>query len=164
MTQKQIDKILNDGGEIIKIYGEKDIRHYIKARCETFELSEKQFIKTIKLNKYEFVINWNPSTRMCIYKLNKIKIKYRDHRGSLDESMKTVKEFYTIEELKKHLDKPYKKLGKRVVEIKFTHVGFDDRIGWDTYYVLIRFDGETDFMIAGMSDNILNFTTHKLKP
>ena len=82
-------------------------------------------------------------------------MKYRDHRGSLSDSMETVQEVSTIEEIKQHLNKFYNQFGKSVVEIKFEHVGMDDRINWDTYYVLKRLDKETDFTVAGMSDGVL---------
>lgn len=82
-------------------------------------------------------------------------MKYRDHRGSLTKSMKTVQEVSTIEEIKRHLNKFYNLWGKSVVEIKFKPVGIDKRINWDTYYVLQRFKGETEFSVAGMSDGCL---------
>jgi len=82
-------------------------------------------------------------------------MKYRDHRGSLSDSMETVQEVSTIEEIKQHLNKFYNQYGKSVEEIKFKHVGMDERINWDTYYVLQRLNGETDFTVAGMSDGCL---------
>ncbi len=82
-------------------------------------------------------------------------MKYRDHRGSLADSMKTAQEVSTIEEIKQHLNKFYNQFKKSVVEIKFEHAGMDDRIKWDTYYVLQRLEGETDFTVAGMSDGVL---------
>ena len=82
-------------------------------------------------------------------------MRYRDHRGSLDESMKTVKEFYTIEELKQHLNKSCNKFGKSVKTIKFMYAGFDERINWHTFYVIQIFEDETDPKIVGMSDGFL---------
>lgn len=79
-------------------------------------------------------------------------MKYRHHRGSLEDSMKTVVDFSTIEELRAHLDKVYSFTGKTVAEIKFKYVGMDERIGWNTYYVLQRFDGEEIFTVAGMTN------------
>lgn len=81
-------------------------------------------------------------------------MKYRDHRGSLADSMETVQEVSTIEEIKSHLNKFYNQFGKSVEEIKFKHVGMDYRINWNTHYVLQRLDGETDFTVAGMSDGV----------
>ena len=69
--------------------------------------------------------------------------------------MKTVQDVSTIEQIKQHLNKFYNQLGKSVEEIKFEHVGMDERINWDTYHVLQRLEGETDFTVAGMSDGVL---------
>ena len=82
-------------------------------------------------------------------------MKYRDHRGNLADSMKTEREVNLINEIKEHLNKFYNQFGKEIEEVKFKHVGFDDRINWDTYYVLQRLKGEKDFTVAGMSDGYL---------
>lgn len=82
-------------------------------------------------------------------------MKYRDHKGSLNESMKTQTEFHTISDIINHLNSFYNDYGKKVVEIKFKHLGYDSRIDWNTYYVLQRYDGEKSFTVAGMSDGIL---------
>ena len=79
-------------------------------------------------------------------------MKYRDHRGSLAASMETEREVNSINEIKEHLNKFYKQFEKEIKEIRFKHVGFDDRIGWDTYYVIQRLKGEKEFTVAGMSD------------
>ena len=79
-------------------------------------------------------------------------MKYRDHRGSLSASMETEREVNSIDEIKEHLNKFYKQFGKEIEEVKFEHVGFDDRTGWDTYYVKQRLKGEKEFKVAGMSD------------
>jgi len=70
--------------------------------------------------------------------------------------MKTVQEVSTIEEIKQHLNVFYNQFGKSVEEIKFKYAGMDSRINWDTYYVLQRLEGETDFTVAGMSDSFFN--------
>ena len=82
-------------------------------------------------------------------------MKYRNHTGSLSDSMKTVKEFTSIEQIKEHLNKFYNHNGKFVEEIKFVYLGWDNRVNWDTYYVLMRLNNEVDFKIAGFSDGIL---------
>ena len=82
-------------------------------------------------------------------------MRYRDHLGSLSESMRTVQEFIKIEEIKDHLNKFYNQFGKSVVEIRFEHIGMDERINWDTYYVLQRLEGSSNFTVAGMSDGII---------
>jgi hypothetical protein len=79
-------------------------------------------------------------------------MKYRDHRGSLSDSMETVQEVSSIDEIKRHLNKSYTPFRLSVAEIKFEHEGIDHRTGWDTYYVLQRLEGEKHFTVAGMSD------------
>jgi len=79
-------------------------------------------------------------------------MKYRDHRGSLSDSMNTMRDVNSIDEIKQHLNEFYNPFGKEVVDIKFEKVGFDDRVNWDTYYVLQKLKGEKEFTIAGMSD------------
>lgn len=78
-------------------------------------------------------------------------IKFREHRGSLEESMKTVQEFSSRKDLIEHISKrfdPYEIYS----DIKFEHVGFDSRVGWDTYYVLAKFKINDESFVAGMSD------------
>jgi hypothetical protein len=79
-------------------------------------------------------------------------MKYRDHRGSLNESMETEIQVNSVEEIKEHLNKFYTNFGKTVEDIKFEYCGMDKRINWDTYYVLQRLNGEEHFTVAGMSD------------
>ena len=79
-------------------------------------------------------------------------MKYRDHRGSLSDSMQTEIEVNTINDIIEHLNVFYKDFNEEVEEIAFVHVGFDDRINWDTYYVLQRLKSEKHFTVAGMSN------------
>jgi len=91
-------------------------------------------------------------------------MKYRDHAGSLADSMETVQEVSTIEQIKQHLNKFFNQFGKSVAEIKFKYDSFDNRINWDTYYVLQRLEGENDFTVAGMSDGCLCKNCQLCKP
>lgn len=81
-------------------------------------------------------------------------MRYRDHKGGLDESMKTQIEINNVEDIRSHLNKFYGEFGQFVEEIKFEHCGMDARIGWDTYYVLVRLSGKREFHVAGMTDGI----------
>jgi hypothetical protein len=83
-------------------------------------------------------------------------MRYRHHRGGLEESLEMTVEVNSLEEMYAHLNKVWKEWGKFVTEIKFAHVGMDHRTGWDTYYVMQRLWGETDFTVAGMSDGYFN--------
>ena len=60
--------------------------------------------------------------------------RFREHRGSLDESMKTVVYMTTLTELKLHFMSLFPKLPLKSFTIKPYH-GYDTRTGWDTYIV-----------------------------
>lgn len=79
-------------------------------------------------------------------------ILYRDHRGSLDESMATVQEIKDWGQLRMHLKKCWEGWGYEIAEIKINYCCFDPRINWETYYVLMRFRDQKDFVVAGMSN------------
>jgi len=79
-------------------------------------------------------------------------MKYRDHRGGLAESMITVREFNNLSQLKVYLLPIW---SKKIMEIKFEYACFDERIGWKTYYVCVRFKYEREFRVVGMSDGRL---------
>lgn len=81
-------------------------------------------------------------------------MKYRHHRGGLEESLKTTVEVSTLEELIIHLNAVWGCWGKIVEEVKFQYCGMDERIDWDTYYVLQRLHGEDTWTVAGMSDGV----------
>ena len=53
--------------------------------------------------------------------------------------MKTERKVKSKSDIINHLNKMYKPFGAEIEEIKFKHVGMDERIGWETYYVLQRF-------------------------
>jgi hypothetical protein len=79
-------------------------------------------------------------------------MRYRHHRGGLEESLDTTVKVNSLEELLAHINKVWKPFGKIVEEIKFDYACMDDRTGWDTYYVLQRLQGEDRWTVAGMSD------------
>lgn len=75
-------------------------------------------------------------------------MKFRFHRGGLDDSMKTQVLIFTEVHLKKHIEKHIPSFKG---DLQFKHIGFDDRIGWDTWYVLGDCFGEKNIVI-GMAD------------
>jgi len=75
-------------------------------------------------------------------------MKYRDHCGGLAESMATVQEMQSAEDLLHHLQFVY----GAVPAFGFKHIGYDKRTGWDTYYVMVILVGEVQPFVAGMSD------------
>ncbi len=79
-------------------------------------------------------------------------MKYRDHTGSLEESMKTVQEVESIQDIVHHLNKSLEKFDWEVEEIKFVKSMYDTRINWDTYNVTYRITDHIEFWVAGQSD------------
>ena len=70
-------------------------------------------------------------------------IKYRHHRGSLEESMKTAQTFKTIDEMKQYICKDLDPEGRHWItpdDIMIGDVlGDDDRVGWKSVrYVLTK--------------------------
>jgi len=58
-------------------------------------------------------------------------IKFREHRGTLDEAMKTVVELEpTVAALATHL-------GAKPKQLQVKKYVYDDRIGWDTHIVTV---------------------------
>ena len=97
-----------------------------------------------------------------------MKILYRDHRGALDEAMKTMREYRTVDELKAGLAAAYNKLhhdlGYRgdafsVEDVSISDdLGPDDRIGWpNTHYVCIRRMGDDDCVARFGSPQAIGF-------
>ncbi len=69
-------------------------------------------------------------------------IKFREHRWWLDESMQTVKEVSSQDELISNLNEIYEPFGKAIASLKFKAQWFDDRpwVWWDTYMVIAKFE------------------------
>lgn len=97
-----------------------------------------------------------------------MKILYRDHRGALDEAMKTIREYRTVDELKAGLAAAYNKLHRDLgyrgdafsaedVSVS-DDLGPDDRIAWpNTHYVCIRRMGDDDFVSRFGSPQAIGF-------
>jgi len=82
-------------------------------------------------------------------------MKYRDHKGGYSESMKTVQEIKSVEDIKAHLEKRFTLFPQqKIAEIKFERTGIDHRNKWDSHYVLIRSVTETKFSCVGMTDGL----------
>ena len=75
---------------------------------------------------------------------------YRDHKGSLEDSLKTVQKIHSKAELISHLNTINN--NRHVTDVKFYHAGYDQRINWNTFYVMQRMKGEENYTIAGMSN------------
>ena len=74
--------------------------------------------------------------------------------------MDTERQVYSKQDIIDHVNKSWNRFFHEIVEIKFEYCTFDDRTGWDTYYVLGKLsamDGHEDhapdgFIVLGMSD------------
>ena len=83
-------------------------------------------------------------------------VLYRDHRGHLDESMATVQEVASLADLNEHLNKSFDGFPWKVEAIKFEHLGLDERTGWDTYAVMVKYlPNGHKFYPFGFSNGIL---------
>jgi len=79
------------------------------------------------------------------------KMKYRDHKSTLSESMKTVKLINSVNELTDHISTVHNRI---ITSIKFKNVGHDERIDWDTHYVMVMFEGSGSYVVVGISDGV----------
>lgn len=81
-------------------------------------------------------------------------IKFREHRGSLDESMETVKEFASEGEFLKYVyDLWYDKEKVRIEHIALEYIGLDTRIDWETWNVVVYYgyyDTEGSYVDANL--------------
>lgn len=93
-------------------------------------------------------------------------MKFRFHLGGYNESMETTCEVDNIDSLRGLVKKFYKNVPfDKLVDIDFEYCGFDDRNGWDTYYVIaiLHPSGRT---VVGMSDGKFenaNDEAHKIQ-
>lgn len=76
--------------------------------------------------------------------------KYRDHRGSLAESIETVQEFNDLQALLDYLRKTFKEFGFEFTDkaLKIKPYCYDKRINWDTHIVTIDNFGVVGFTNA----------------
>lgn len=80
-------------------------------------------------------------------------MKFREHRGQLDEAMGTVIEVADRPALVAHIRALLEPYGWAVADDDVTvnkYGGFDKRIGWDTYIVIVR-----DYGVMGFTDGAL---------
>ncbi len=74
-----------------------------------------------------------------------MKILFRHHRGSLNDSMSTIQEFNSLNDLAKYLENYCKKnegknlyieLHNGINQFDFKDLGHDDRIGWNNTFMV----------------------------
>jgi hypothetical protein len=84
-------------------------------------------------------------------------IKYRPHRGGLQESMAEMQEFGTVDEMKQHVADDVKTIpgGESVTadDVSWSEdYGEDPRIGWEHWrYVMVNFQDGVEW-VWGMMD------------
>lgn len=64
-------------------------------------------------------------------------MKFRHQRGSLKESMATVQEVETLEDIRSILSAKRKEIGLEapIGELTCKHYSYDSRINWDTWII-----------------------------
>ncbi len=74
---------------------------------------------------------------------------YRDHRGGFKESMETVIEINSLQELYDHVKKSFSRYPTRIL---FHYQGHDPRNKWDTYTVMAELEGNDHAFPIGQSN------------
>jgi hypothetical protein len=69
-------------------------------------------------------------------------VKFRFHRGSLEESMANVYEVMNHQELINLINEQWPFKYEPILDIEVSHYVYDDRIGWDTYIIIAYYCGE----------------------
>jgi len=75
-------------------------------------------------------------------------MKFREHRGTLEQAMLTVVEVNSLEELATHIQKiwgSFTSIPIRKKDIYFRWLCYDERIGWDTYFVYVNQIGSVGY-------------------
>ncbi len=67
-------------------------------------------------------------------------MKFREHRGALNDAMETLFEFETRAQLLAHCRQLLSRNGFQFSDphMHFFYQGFDGRIGWNTYLIVIQ--------------------------
>lgn len=87
-------------------------------------------------------------------------MKIREHRGRLEDSMKTVAEIEpTLEAVTAHVNdrlKPWGPVSPERIAVR-PYGGFDARIGWDTYIVVLEGYGPFGFTDGPLIPSFVNY-------
>lgn len=79
-------------------------------------------------------------------------MKFRKHRGSIEDSMRTQIEINSMEELIDYIEEDFKIFNRKVTSIKFKYMGFDERVNQESYNVIALFNNNEAENIVGTSD------------
>lgn len=101
--------------------------------CYDYILNNGSTVKDAEA-AWEAIKNIRPAKLNSEYKLDGF--LYRDHRGSLCDSMDTVQYFETFHDLEKYIWGLSGMNGAKQVTVE--KYSFDKRIMWDSYFVLVN--------------------------
>lgn len=65
-------------------------------------------------------------------------IKFRWHRGLLDDSLKTQQTVESKDDIERLIRDEFTPFGIKEFNITYTYVGYDERCDWDTWYVSLN--------------------------
>ena len=68
-------------------------------------------------------------------------VKFRFHRGSLEESMACMYDVMNRNELLDIINEQWPFKNNPILDVEISRYVYDDRIGWDTYIVIGYFNG-----------------------
>ncbi len=75
-------------------------------------------------------------------------IKYREHRGELEDSLNTAREFSTLKDCLQYVqgnwnEKRMARYATHLEDIEMSYYGYDDRVKQELYAVHIQIDDRT---------------------
>lgn len=82
-------------------------------------------------------------------------MKFRSHKGTLAESMDTVKEVKDLNDVKKILEKEYEPYKILPGEITCKYYCYDKRINWDSWIIL-----ENGYAIGFSDGQLFGYSTN----
>jgi hypothetical protein len=65
-------------------------------------------------------------------------VRFRWHRGLLDDSLATAVKLKNKDEIEKLIKHEYRKWGETKFKFTYDYIGFDERCGWNTWYVCLN--------------------------
>lgn len=81
---------------------------------------------------------------------------FRKVKGSLQDSLKTITEIYSVEDIKDIVNTDFSYQGATVEEVKCQYECYDDRIKWDSYIISVKFHNDPIIYPVGYTNSRLN--------
>lgn len=82
-------------------------------------------------------------------------VKFRLHRGMLADSMKTLTEINSIDDIRAIVEQDYRGFDMPVREIKIDRYAYDRRIDWDTHIVTAKFHIDPRTYVIGFTNGMI---------